>query len=132
MTFTGQVAHDEVVRYLAGADIGVSPDPKNSLNDILTMVKLFEYMASGLPMVLFDMKEGRRSAGAAALYAVPNDPVDFANQIATLLDSEPLRRQLGECGLGMVRDGLNWENEKQSLLNAYEAALSPACAVTTQ
>jgi len=132
VTFTGQVAHDEVVRYLAGADIGVSPDPKNSLNDILTMVKLFEYMASGLPMVLFDMKEGRRSAGAAALYAVPNDPVDFANQIATLLDSEPLRRQLGECGLGMVRDGLNWENEKQSLLNAYEAALSPACAVTTQ
>ena len=124
VTFTGQVTHDQVVQYLAGADIGVSPDPKNSLNDILTMVKLFEYMASGLPMVLFDMKEGRRTAGEAALYAVPNDPVDFANQIARLLDSEPLRRQLGECGLGKVRAGLNWESEKLSLLEAYEAALS--------
>ena len=126
VTFTGQVSHDQVVRYLSDADVGVSPDPKNSLNDILTMVKLFEYMASGLPMVLFDMKEGRRTAGAAALYAVPNDPVDFANQIARLLDSEPLRRQLGECGRGQVRDGLNWETEKLSLLKAYEAALSPA------
>jgi len=126
VTFTGQVSHQQVADFLLGADVGVAPDPKNSLNDKLTMVKLFEYMASGLPMVLFDLQEGRRTAGAAALYAAPNDPVDFANQIARLLDSKELRQQLGECGLRQTRDGLNWECEKVSLLKAYQAALPPA------
>ena len=92
---TGQVPHDEVATYLSGADIGVAPDPKNPMNDNSTMIKILEYMAFGLPVVLFDLKEGRRIAGPAALYAVPNDPIDFANQVSKLLDCQELRQQLG-------------------------------------
>lgn len=123
VTFTGQVSHVEVAKWLSSADIGVSPDPKNALNDNLTMVKIFEYMAFELPVVLFDLKEGRRLAGSAALYARPNDPVDFANQITTLLDSPELREKLGKWGRMRIEESLNWNVEKNVLLEAYDAAL---------
>lgn len=123
VTLTGQVSHHEVAGYLSSADVGVAPDPKNDLNDNSSMIKIFEYMAFSLPVVLFDLKEGRRTAGPAALYAVPNDPVDFANQIIKLLDCKELREQLGEQGRKRIEERLNWEVEKTSLIRAYETAL---------
>jgi glycosyltransferase involved in cell wall biosynthesis len=123
VTFAGQVSHDEVVNYLANADVGVAPDPKNAMNDNSTMIKIFEYMAFGLPVVLFDLKEGRRTAGSAALYAQPNDPIDFANQIINLLNCRELRETLGKCGRKRIEENLNWEIEKTVLLEAYKATL---------
>lgn len=123
VTFTGQVPHEEVIAYLSNADIGVAPDPKTPMNDNSTMIKIFEYMAIGLPVVLFDLKEGRRTAGPAALYALPNDPIDFANQISKLLGCLKLREQLGMCGRKRIEEGLNWDVEKTTLLRAYSAAL---------
>ena len=66
--FTGRVPDDVVVDVLSTADIGLSPDPKNPLNDVSTMNKTLEYMAFGLPVVAFDLKETRVSAGHAAVY----------------------------------------------------------------
>jgi glycosyltransferase involved in cell wall biosynthesis len=123
VTFTGQVTHNEVADYLAQSDIGVAPDPKNAMNDKLTMIKILEYMAFGLPIVLFDLEEGRRIAGSAGLYARPNDPVDFAEQIGTLLDFPDLRATMGAVGRRRIESELNWGLEKQSLIRAYEAAL---------
>jgi len=123
VTFTGQVPHGEVVNYLSNADVGVAPDPKTPMNDNSTMIKIFEYMAFGLPVVLFDLKEGRHVAGPAALYASPNDPIDFANQISRLLNSSELRQQLGACGRQRIEESLNWESEKVTLLQAYSAVL---------
>lgn len=123
VTFTGQVPHEEVVNYLSNADVGVAPDPKTPMNDNSTMIKIFEYMAFGLPVVLFDLKEGRHVAGPAALYALPNDPMDFANQMTRLLNSSELRQQLGTCGRKRIEEGLNWEAEKMTLLRAYSSVL---------
>jgi glycosyltransferase involved in cell wall biosynthesis len=123
VTFTGQVPHEEVVTYLSSADVGVAPDPKTSMNDNSTMIKILEYMAFGLPVVLHDLKEGRRSAGPAALYASPNDPIEFAQKLSSLLDCSELRQQLGSCGRKRIEESLNWETEKVTLLQAYSAAL---------
>jgi len=121
--FTGRIPDADLAAYLSTADVCVAPDPKNPMNDKSTMNKILEYMAYGCPVVLFDLTEGHRSAGDAALYARPNDPVDFAEQILKLLDSEPLRRQLGDCGRRRIEERLNWEVEKRALLEAYETVL---------
>jgi len=128
VTLTGQVSHDEVAAWLSDADLGVAPDPKNAMNDKLTMIKILEYMAFSLPVVLFDLEEGRRIAGPAALYATPNDPVDFARQVTTLLDCGELRRQLGARGRKRIEESLNWETEKKSLIRAYDTALQEGVA----
>jgi glycosyltransferase involved in cell wall biosynthesis len=123
VSFTGQVSHEEVAAYLSNGDVGVAPDPKNAMNDHSTMVKILEYMAFRLPVVLFDLKEGRHIAGPAALYATPNDPVDFAAKITTLLDNPQLREELGGYGRDRIEQKLNWKVEKASLIEAYAAAL---------
>jgi len=121
--FTGPAYGEDLWAYLATADAAVAPDPVNELNDKLAMIKVFEYMAFGLPMVLYDLLEGRRAAGDAALYARKNDPVDFASKIGQLLDSATLRRKMGAWGRDRILAGLNWDSEKGKLLAAYEAAL---------
>lgn len=123
VTFTGQVPYEDVAKHLSKADVGVAPDPKTPMNDKSTMIKIIEYMAYGLPVVLFDLQEGRQIAGSAALYASPNDPIDFANQITRLLNSERLRYELGTFGRTQVEHRLNWQTEKTVLLEAYAAAL---------
>ena len=64
----GRVPDDTVVDVLSTADVGLSPDPKNPLNDVSTMNKTLEYMAFELPVVAFDLKETRVSAEDAAVY----------------------------------------------------------------
>ena len=122
VTFTGRIPDSELAAYLSTADVCVAPDPKNPMNDKSTMNKILEYMAYARPLVQFDLTEGRRSAGDAALYAQPNDPRDFAEKIQALLESKSLRDELGQRGRRRIEESLNWEIEKKSLLAAYETA----------
>ncbi len=124
VTFTGRIPDGDLAAYLSTADVCVAPDPKNPMNDKSTMNKILEYMAFARPVVLFDLTEGRRSAGDAALYARPNDPADLAEKILKLLDSKELRCQLGRAGRRRIEESLNWEVEKKMLLEAYQKALA--------
>jgi glycosyltransferase involved in cell wall biosynthesis len=121
--FTGTLPDEEVSAYFSSATLGVAPDRATPMNDKSTMNKILEYMAFGLPVVLYDLTEGRRSAGEAALYARRDDPEDFARQICKLLDSESLRSELGAQARRRIEESLNWGNEKRALLEAYRAAL---------
>jgi glycosyltransferase involved in cell wall biosynthesis len=121
--FTGRIPDAEVAAYFSTATVGVAPDPATPMNDKSTMNKILEYMAYGIPVVLYDLTEGRRSAEDAALYAKDRDTIDFANKVLALLDSESLRSEMGAKGRKRIEENLNWENEKRALLQAYEAAL---------
>lgn len=120
--FAGRVSDADLLRYLSTADVCLCPDPANNLNEFSTMNKTMEYMAMGRPVVAFDLKETRYSAGEAALYAEPNDVADFAGRIMDLLDDPKLRAKLGRIGLRRVRDHLAWEHSRPSLLAAYARA----------
>ncbi|SRR5579884_1822770 len=121
--FTGWLEHPEMLRYLTVADMGLSPDPKNGLNEYSTMVKVLIYMALGKPIVAFDLPETRVSAQEAALYAQPNRVEDFADKIAMLLDDEEMRTCMGAYGRRRMEEALNWEQSKHQLLLAYKALL---------
>ncbi len=121
--FTGRLPDDHVALYFSTAAFGVAPDRYTPMNDKSTMNKIMEYMAFGLPVVLYDLTEGRRSADNAALYARNGDPDDFARKMMTLLDNESLRAELGARGRKRIQETLHWENERQTYLRAYEAAL---------
>jgi glycosyltransferase involved in cell wall biosynthesis len=79
-----------------------------------------EYMALGKAQVQFDMREGRYSAQDASLYARPNDIIDLADKIVTLLDDHPLRQRMGEAGRRRIEQQLQWQHEVPKLLSAYD------------
>jgi glycosyltransferase involved in cell wall biosynthesis len=122
--FTGRVPDDDLVRYLSSADVCLAPDPLNPLNDVSTMNKIMEYMAMSRPIVSFDLREARVSAGDAAVYATPNDESEFAKLIAQLLDDPEQRERMGEFGRARVAGELSWDRSRLALLAAYEAAMT--------
>lgn len=119
-TFTGALYGADLLGALNAIDIGVSPDPKNTMNDISTMNKVMEYMTLEKPLVQFDLTEGRVSADSAALYARANDPVDFADKMAQLIEDPALRARMGAEGRTRVLDKLSWTHTTPKLLAAYD------------
>ena len=124
--FTGRVSDEDLLRYLSAADVCLSPDPLNPLNDVSTMNKVMEYMAMGKPIVSFELREARVSAGEAAVYAPANDESQFAKVIVALLDDPEARRRMGEIGRERVGGPLSWEHSARSLVAAYTAAVGGA------
>ena len=119
-TFTGPLYGDAMLSVLNAIDIGVSPDPKNPMNDISTMNKVMEYMTLEKPLVQFDLTEGRASAGESSLYSRANDPEDFAAKIAWLIDHPTEGGRMGMAGRARVLERLSWEHSAPVLLAAYD------------
>ncbi|MFI5983736.1 glycosyltransferase family 4 protein [Streptomyces sp. NPDC051555] len=120
--FTGRIPDADLARYLSTADVCLSPDPHNPLNDVSTMNKVLEYMVMGRPIVSFDLREARVSAGEAAVYAPANDEAEFAGLIAQLLDDPEKRTRMGKIGQERIGGPLAWRNSQASLLAAYARA----------
>jgi glycosyltransferase involved in cell wall biosynthesis len=126
VTFTGRIPDEELLACLSTADVALSPDPHNPLNDVSTMNKVLEYMAVGLPIVSFELREARVSAGDAARYVECNDTDAFAVAASALLDDPAEREWRGRIGQERVAGALSWEHSKVALLASYAAALGEA------
>jgi glycosyltransferase involved in cell wall biosynthesis len=118
--FTGRAPDELVKSILSTADAGLSPDPKNPLNDVSTMNKTMEYMSFELPVVAFDLRETRVSAGDAAVYVRPNDVREYARAIVNLMDDAEARARLGKIGRVRVEDELAWPHQERAYLDVYQ------------
>ena len=121
--FPGFIGDEEIVRLLRSADVCLAPEPRNALNEASTMIKIVEYLAFGKPVVAFDLREARASAGPAAAYASEDTASAFAAEIARLLDDPALRTEMGIEGRRRVTQELSWAQSETSLLAAYRRAL---------
>ena len=120
--FTGWMSGDQLIKTLSTFDVCVAPNPKTPLNDVSTMVKLLEYMAMAKPVVAYDLRETRKVAADAALYATADDPVALAAGIDELLDDPERRERMGAIGRERIEGVLSFEQAEQGLLAAYERA----------
>ena len=102
----GRVPDETVFDVLSTAVVGLSPDPKNPLNDVSTMNKTLEYMAFELPVVAFDLKETRVSAEDAASYVESGDVPAYARAIVNLLDDDDKREVMGKAGRVRIEQGV--------------------------
>jgi glycosyltransferase involved in cell wall biosynthesis len=124
VVFTGRIPDPEALDILSTADVCLSPDPHNPLNDLSTMTKVMEYMALGKPTVSFHLKENTYSAGDAALYVHNNDPAAFAEGMLYLFQHSDEARRLGEIGVRRVQETFSWQQQVKRLYEAYAYILS--------
>ncbi|WP_427894898.1 glycosyltransferase family 4 protein [Kribbella sp. GL6] len=135
--FTGRVPDETVRAVMSTADLGLSPDPKNPLNDVSTMNKTMEYLAFELPVVAFDLVETRVSAADAAVYVEPNDVAKYGEAIVDLLDDEVRRRRMAKLGRERVERVLAWKHQQKAYLEVYDqltghvSRLGPVAGVKT-
>jgi len=121
--FTGFVFGEDLLRYLAAADICVDATPSNPYSDRSTLIKIIEYMSLGKPIVAFDLPEHRFTAGEAAIYVAPNNVLEFARAVAQLMDDPHQRASLGTLGRSRTKKQLAWEYSAPHLLHAYQQIL---------
>jgi glycosyltransferase involved in cell wall biosynthesis len=118
--FTGRAPDELVTRVMSTADVGLSPDPKNPLNDVSTMNKSMEYMAFELPVLAFDLRETRVSVADAGVYVTPNDVREYAKALVELMDDESKRARLGRLGRARVEQELAWSHQQRAYLDVYD------------
>ncbi len=131
VTFTGPVAHDAMPALLAAADIGVAPfdvaaHPPLAIAFYWSPLKVFEYMASGLPVVAPAIDGIKRIVedGREGLLYNPSDPRALAAALERLAEVN-LRRRLGSAARARAVGEYSWTGHCARLHDAMTRARAP-------
>ena len=89
--FTGKISYEDVPRYLSLADIAVSP----KLSATEANLKLFTYMAMGLPTVVFDNPINREILGDVGVYAEMVNSKALADALIRVLTDKEWAKKVG-------------------------------------
>jgi glycosyltransferase involved in cell wall biosynthesis len=89
-------------------------------------VKMFEYMAAGIPVVASDFPLWREiiAGNDCGLLVDPLDPATIAQAIDYLVTHPEEAQRMGANGRKAVIERYNWANEQQKLFTFYEHILS--------
>ena len=112
--FTGEVDYADIPQYVAAMDVCVIPF---KLNDDISAgavpLKLFEYMASGKPVLSTKLQGVQAVAGDAVQYC--SCASDYIKQITALHEDETLRKRMGQEGVKIVSTKYDWESISKKL-----------------
>ncbi len=114
----GYVPYAEVPAQLREAAVALLPLPDEPVARYFTSpLKLFDYMAAGVPIVASDLPAIREVLrhGENALLAAPGDAAAFAGAIRFLLGDPDYARRLGERARADVR-AYSWDRRAAHLL----------------
>lgn len=128
VTFTGAVDYDAMPAYLAHADIGVAPfdiaaHPPLQLAFYWSPLKVFEYMASGLPVVAPALPRLRALVGDAGVYYDERQAHGLADALLGLRDADR-RHGLGRAGRARAVAHFSWDAHCKALEAALQQRLA--------
>jgi glycosyltransferase involved in cell wall biosynthesis len=123
LVFTGYLSGERMLAHISAFDIGIIPDPFNEANDVMSMNKVFEYCALGIPTACYPLTETKRLLGEAGVYAPTLDPAGLADACLKLMQDEPLRRRCAAEAARLSAETFVWENEARKYVETYERAL---------
>ena len=123
--FAGFVPHGELRGRLAGAGAGVVPLPDRLMSRYFTSpLKVFDYMAAGIPIVGSDLPALREvlTDGENALLVAPGDPAALARAVERLLGEPTLAERLRARAWCDVR-AYTWDARAARIIDAVAPLL---------
>ena len=121
VAFHGFLNRAEIQKLLSGARAGLvvlHPTP----NHIKSLpIKMFEYMAAGIPFIASDFPLWREIIATydCGLLVDPHNVEEIAKAMDFLLRNPKRANEMGCNGKKAIRDRLNWDVEFQQLLKLY-------------
>jgi glycosyltransferase involved in cell wall biosynthesis len=112
VVFHDTVSIDEVPKLMVNADIGIALlTGDNTYSKQALNVKLFEFLAMGLPAIATKVASIERYLGdGVVMLSKPNDPEDVARCINELYSNVDKREELRKAGL-IFSEKRNWHSE---------------------
>jgi len=127
LSFPGYLSGEALLAHISAFDIGIIPDPLNEANDLMSMNKVFEYCALGIPTASYPLKETKRLLGEAGVYAPSHDPAGLADACLSLMQDESLRARCAAEAKKRSAEAFLWENEARKYVATYERVLTGQC-----
>lgn len=118
----------KIALWLKAADILVLPNkPINALSERHTSpIKMFEYMASGTPIIASDIPSLREIlTDETCVFVKPSDPKLLASSIQKLFDDPQLAERIGSQA-AQVASKYTWSHRAEKILNYLEQPTSSA------
>ena len=118
----GFVGREKIVSILGQSKVGiVTLHPTKAYLDSLP-IKMFEYMAVGLPVVASDFPLWKSiiQKQNCGICVDPENPEKISEAINHILGNDALAEQMGENGKSAVNNYYNWEKESQKLIRFYK------------
>jgi len=116
--FVGHRPYHEIPYYLKAADIMILPNKKGdkASEEYTSPMKLFEYMASGAPIVASDLPSIREVLNDKnSVLVEPNLPEDLARGIEKIAQNDDLLRELARQSLLDVQN-FTWQKRAESII----------------
>lgn len=88
--FLGEKPHETVPDYVSAIDLGLLPYRLNLETRNISPLKMYEYLAAGLPVVSTRIPAVER---AAPMVSISDDASEFVSNCENLLDAEPVERR---------------------------------------
>jgi glycogen synthase len=119
----GYVPHDQVVPFLAAADVGVIPIHHWPNHEIALITKFFEYSHARLPVVVSDvrtMAETTRATGQGEVFRA-QDTDDYVRAVRAVL-ADPARYRAAYDRPGLLEEW-TWETQAVVIEEVYRRLL---------
>lgn len=117
--FRGAVAPADMPGQLAGSAIGVAPYPDlgGEQQQYFSPLKVYEYLAAGLPVVASAVGQLPQILGELGTLVPPSDPAALATAIDTLAADPVLRGKLGWRGRMQAEEKHSWAGAVDRILD---------------
>lgn len=118
--FTGRVDYQTMIpRLLAASDIAVSPKMHASEANL----KLLDYMAAGLPAVVFDTPVNRRVLGDDGFYAAPGNGESYASALGAALGDPAGSAARGRRLRERAEERFSWRTIAGAIVEIYRGLM---------
>jgi glycosyltransferase involved in cell wall biosynthesis len=125
--FLGYVLHDELASLLQAADILAHPHCLGNAATFTSPLKLFDYLASGNPVVATEIPSLTqfKHTPAIAAWCEPDNPTKFAESLRQVLVNYPKKNDGYPEILDFVKQ-FSWENRATKILSHVDQTLLSA------
>lgn len=116
--FRGAVAPDAILQHMAGTAIGVAPYPamNTDSDQYFSPLKVYEYMAAGLPVVASRVGQLPEIMGESAYLVPPSDPEALAEALDALVANPVERARVGSDNRRQAEREHSWTGTVDHIL----------------
>lgn len=109
----------DIIRILKNSDIAILPNNMEAEYEYTSPLKMFEYMASGLPIVASNISSIKEIliSGRNCLFFKSGNPQDLALMLDRLIADPKERQGIGSNNIHDIRN-FTWENRAKAIIQA--------------